>query len=172
MPVVRTDGRAGGRSVYGHVITKFSRMGWLLHFLTHGAPLALFARESSAITASQMAKQLVTLRIKMHRSRVSDGFDHFTRVCPANFPYFLSMNSLRNLFAALAKKFRTFIFVLFCFVLFCFVFFFSITFFNCIAFFFFLFFFFSLKRRSCLQNKFFMDAFLHVDETRVQWPWK
>ena len=25
MPVVRTDGRAGGRSVYGHVITKFSR---------------------------------------------------------------------------------------------------------------------------------------------------
>ena len=30
---------ADGRSVYGHVITKFSRMGSLLHFLTHGAPL-------------------------------------------------------------------------------------------------------------------------------------
>ena len=46
MPVVRTDGRAGGRSVYGHVITKFSRMGRLPHFLTHGAPLrALRARE-------------------------------------------------------------------------------------------------------------------------------
>ena len=44
MPVVRTD----GLSVYGHVITKFSRMGTLLHFLTHGAPLARFARESSA----------------------------------------------------------------------------------------------------------------------------
>ena len=32
MPVVRTDGRAGGRSVYGHVITIFSRMGGLPHF--------------------------------------------------------------------------------------------------------------------------------------------
>ena len=37
-PLVRTDGRAGGRSVvrsvYGHVITKFSRMGD-----ARGAPL-------------------------------------------------------------------------------------------------------------------------------------
>ena len=53
MPVVRTDGlsggRAGGQSVYGHVITKFSRTGRLLHFLPHGAPLVRFARESSAI---------------------------------------------------------------------------------------------------------------------------
>ena len=41
----RSGGRAGGRA-YGHVITKFSRMGRLLHFLTHGAPLrALRARE-------------------------------------------------------------------------------------------------------------------------------
>ena len=48
MPVVRTDGLSGGRSVYGHVITKFSRMGGLPNFLTHGAPPALFARESSA----------------------------------------------------------------------------------------------------------------------------
>ena len=39
MPVVRTDGRA----VYGHVITKFSLMGSLPHFFTHGA--ALRARE-------------------------------------------------------------------------------------------------------------------------------
>ena len=39
MPVVRMDGRAGGRSVYGTVITEFSRMGSLPHFLTHGAPL-------------------------------------------------------------------------------------------------------------------------------------
>ena len=46
MPVVRTDGWAVGRSVYGHVNTKFSRMGSLPHFLTHGAPLR--ARESSA----------------------------------------------------------------------------------------------------------------------------
>ena len=26
-PVVRTEGCSGGRSVYGHLITKFSRMG-------------------------------------------------------------------------------------------------------------------------------------------------
>ena len=32
-------GRAGGRSVYGHVITKFSRVGSLPYFFTHGAPL-------------------------------------------------------------------------------------------------------------------------------------
>ena len=41
MPVVRTDGRTGGRAggrVYGHVITKFSQMGSLPDFFTHGAP--------------------------------------------------------------------------------------------------------------------------------------
>ena len=43
MPVVRTDGLSGGRTVYGHVIAKFSQIGRLLHFLTHGAPLARFA---------------------------------------------------------------------------------------------------------------------------------
>ena len=32
-PVVRMDGRA-----YGHVITKFSRIGSLPHFLSYGAP--------------------------------------------------------------------------------------------------------------------------------------
>ena len=41
-------GRTVRRSVYGHVISKFSRMGRLLHFLTHGIPLyALRARELS-----------------------------------------------------------------------------------------------------------------------------
>ena len=35
MPVMRTV----GRSVYGHVTTKFSRMGSLPHFFTHGALL-------------------------------------------------------------------------------------------------------------------------------------
>ena len=44
MPVVRTEGRssgrAGGRSVYSHVITKFSRMGRLPHFLSYGTLLA------------------------------------------------------------------------------------------------------------------------------------
>ena len=43
------DGRSLGRSLYSHVITKFSQMGNLLHFLTHGAPLARLERESSAI---------------------------------------------------------------------------------------------------------------------------
>ena len=41
MLVVRTD----GLWVYGHVITKFSRMGRFPHFLTHGATL----RESSSM---------------------------------------------------------------------------------------------------------------------------
>ena len=43
----RTVGRSGGRwSVFGDVIAKFSRMGSLPHFRTHGAPLrALRARE-------------------------------------------------------------------------------------------------------------------------------
>ena len=36
------EGRSGGRLVYGHVIAKFSRMGSLPHFLTHGAPLSIF----------------------------------------------------------------------------------------------------------------------------------
>ena len=36
----RTVARAVGRSVQGHVINKFSRMGRLLHFLTHGASRA------------------------------------------------------------------------------------------------------------------------------------
>ena len=35
--------------MYGHVITKFSRMGSLPHFLTHGSPQARFARQSSAM---------------------------------------------------------------------------------------------------------------------------
>ena len=49
MPVVRTDGRAGGRSVYRHVITKFSRIGSFPHFLPMVFRCARFARESSAI---------------------------------------------------------------------------------------------------------------------------
>ena len=34
--------------MYGHVITKYSRLGRLLYFLTHSAVLARFACESSA----------------------------------------------------------------------------------------------------------------------------
>ena len=43
-------GHVGGRAGVRDVITKFSRMDSLPNFLTHGAPLARFARESSAIT--------------------------------------------------------------------------------------------------------------------------
>ena len=44
----RTVSRAaGGRAVYGNVITKFSRMGSLFHFLTHGALLRAGAPQST-----------------------------------------------------------------------------------------------------------------------------
>ena len=46
--------------MYGHVITKFSPIGRLLHFLTHGAPLARFARESSAINVFLFKSLLFT----------------------------------------------------------------------------------------------------------------
>ena len=39
--------------MYGHVITKFSRMGSLPYFLSHGAPQARFARQSSAKNLSK-----------------------------------------------------------------------------------------------------------------------
>ena len=45
LPVVPTNGRSGGRA-FSQVISKFPRMGRLLQFLTHGAPLrVLRARE-------------------------------------------------------------------------------------------------------------------------------
>ena len=49
---MRTAALSSGRSVCGNVIAKYSRMGTLLHSLTHGAPLARFARESFAIIHS------------------------------------------------------------------------------------------------------------------------
>ena len=48
-------------STYDHVITKFSRMGRLLHFLTHGALLARFARESSSNNNDDDDKSIVRL---------------------------------------------------------------------------------------------------------------
>ena len=58
--MLRTDGLSGGRSVYGRVITKFSRMGRLLHFVTHGAVLVRFARKSSAIKVTQNRSYIVS----------------------------------------------------------------------------------------------------------------
>ena len=68
MPVVRTDGRA-----YGHVITKFSRMGRLPHFLTHGAPQARFARQSSANIALSLYSVFPRPSRSMHFGDVSEA---------------------------------------------------------------------------------------------------
>ena len=78
MPVVRTDDRSGGRSVYGHATTKFSRMGRLHNFLTHGAQLARFARENSAIIPAGKAIAVIencirTAKIGPHL-RLAIGF--------------------------------------------------------------------------------------------------
>ena len=65
----RSLGQAVGRSVYGHLITKFSRMGRLLHFLTHGAPLARFAslrvRELSSFISASL-KSIVAVELAAH----------------------------------------------------------------------------------------------------------
>ena len=62
-PVVRTDGRA-----YGHVITKFSRMGRLPHFLSYGAPStrARFARGWSSAIRSENRKRPALL-VRMYK---------------------------------------------------------------------------------------------------------
>ena len=68
------DRRSGGRSVYGHVITKFSRMGSLPHFLSHGAPQARFARQSSAITHGaplRAARTAALLKIYIGNSEIT-----------------------------------------------------------------------------------------------------
>ena len=58
IPEVRTDGRA----VYSHVITKFSRMDNLPHFLFHGAPLwALRARELLYNSVDQLERDFAIL---------------------------------------------------------------------------------------------------------------
>ena len=56
MPVVRTDGRSLARSVYGHVVTKFSQMGRLPHFLNK---LAMGLRAwSSAKTTKPLCSEV------------------------------------------------------------------------------------------------------------------
>ena len=56
------DGRSGGRSVYGHVITKFSRMGSLLDFLTHGAPLRA-SRPRAPLLKFELKFELIFFRV-------------------------------------------------------------------------------------------------------------
>ena len=76
----------GGRSVYGHVITKVSRMGSLPHFFTQGAPL----RESSAINSgktriTQSDKKIVRilrmLNHKLPRINMTVQLMNFIREC-------------------------------------------------------------------------------------------
>ena len=58
---VRTYGRTDVRS-YADVITKFSRLDGLPIFLTHGALLARFARQSSAIIEIKIYKKMYNQR--------------------------------------------------------------------------------------------------------------
>ena len=59
------DGRSGGRSVYGRVITKFSQMGSLPHFLTHGAPLpaARASRARAPVKTIKVTVIIITITI-------------------------------------------------------------------------------------------------------------
>ena len=60
-PVVRTDGRA-----YGHVITKFSRMGRLPHFLSYGAPSTRALRARVELRYNRLKKKDLSWRLKEH----------------------------------------------------------------------------------------------------------
>ena len=63
MPVVRTDGRSG-IGVWSRDYQIFS--DGLVYFLTHGAPLARFARYSSAMNRECLETQVTTCILKMH----------------------------------------------------------------------------------------------------------
>ena len=69
------DGRAaGGRAVYGHMITKFSRMG---RFTYHGAPQARFARQSSAIILPYTNQSKMKIEPQHYQTTVSIYFSFF-----------------------------------------------------------------------------------------------
>ena len=61
--------------MYAHVIATFSRMGRLLYFLTHGAPLARFARESSATKYFKIPTLKVRVSFGNHYVLVSSLLD-------------------------------------------------------------------------------------------------
>ena len=65
MPVVRTNGRSRACSVYSHVITKFSRMGRLPHFLSYGAPPT---RGASRCALSSANKTFTSIKFICFRS--------------------------------------------------------------------------------------------------------
>ena len=87
--------------MYGHVITKFSWMGRLLHFLTHGALLVRFARESSAKNSDHSDARTTKPAMRKECDHVSSPFwfDKQSHVTPVvnvwhqNQPSHLSLHS-------------------------------------------------------------------------------
>ena len=71
--------RMVAQSVYGHVITKFSWMGRLLHFLTYGALLAHFVCESSGIKPLFGEKLWLQSSI-FHIPKAMDGWEPATHL--------------------------------------------------------------------------------------------
>ena len=57
--------------MYGHVITKFSRMGSLPHFLTHGAPLRDLRYDLQTKGTSKTVNQLSLKGVGSLRSEKS-----------------------------------------------------------------------------------------------------
>ena len=61
-----------GRSVYRHVVTKFSRMGSLPHFLSHGAALGVLgARELCCQRRAEVSFR-VTVFVQLFFAPVTD----------------------------------------------------------------------------------------------------
>ena len=52
--------------MYGHVITKFSRMGSLPHFVTHGAPLRALRARAPLITDATVTILALCLKLKFN----------------------------------------------------------------------------------------------------------
>ena len=97
MPVMRTNGLSGGQSVHGHVINNFFRMGRLLHFPTHGAPLARFVRESSA-------KKVRTNAI-VYNTALNVVIEDFHPLKEVSTKVKLLRLSMRNSYSTLSKAF-------------------------------------------------------------------
>ena len=71
-------GRTVGRSVYGHVITKFSRMGSLHIFLPMVLRYVRLARESSAKIKTSNAEVVFTCSYALKAFKMEQGLINFT----------------------------------------------------------------------------------------------
>ena len=74
IPVVRTDGRSPARSVYDQVITKFSRIGKLPHFLSYGAPSTRGANAQALREPIGVAGQFWKRKLRKALNITTDGF--------------------------------------------------------------------------------------------------